>query len=45
VVRQRASAVQEKVINWRRDIHEHPELADRRRGPRAWLPSTCGAWG
>src|SRR5689334_13898368 len=28
-VRQRASAVEEKVIQWRRDIHEHPELADQ----------------
>ena len=28
-VRKRASAVEEKVIKWRRDIHEHPELADQ----------------
>ena len=43
-VRKRADAVEEKVIKWRRDIHEHPELgdqetrtarlvADSRRGP------------
>jgi amidohydrolase len=28
-VRKRASAVEEKVIAWRRDVHEHPELADQ----------------
>ena len=28
-VRKRASAVEENVIKWRRDIHEHPELADQ----------------
>ena len=28
-VRKRASTVEEKVIKWRRDIHEHPELADQ----------------
>ena len=27
-VRKRASAVEEKVIRWRRDVHQHPELAD-----------------
>src|SRR3954468_16075240 len=25
-VRKRAAAVQEKLITWRRDIHQHPEL-------------------
>ena len=28
-VRKRASAIEEKVIQWRRDIHQHPELADQ----------------
>src|SRR5690349_6994395 len=28
-VRTRASAVEQKVIEWRRDIHQHPELADQ----------------
>ena len=28
-VRKRSLAVQEKVIEWRRDIHEHPELGDQ----------------
>jgi amidohydrolase len=28
-VRKRASVVEEKVIEWRRDIHQHPELADQ----------------
>jgi amidohydrolase len=28
-VRTRAAAVEQKVIEWRRDIHEHPELADQ----------------
>jgi amidohydrolase len=28
-VRQRASAVEQEVIEWRRDIHQHPELADQ----------------
>src|SRR4029078_12969594 len=28
-VRTRAAAVEEKVIQWRRDIHQHPELADQ----------------
>src|SRR3954454_5361645 len=28
-VREGASAVQEKVIRWRRDIHQHPELGDQ----------------
>ena len=28
-VRARAAAVEEQVIKWRRDIHEHPELGDQ----------------
>jgi amidohydrolase len=28
-VRKRAAAVEEKVIKWREDIHQHPELADQ----------------
>src|SRR5207253_2750705 len=28
-VRDGASAVQEKVVRWRRDIHQHPELGDQ----------------
>jgi amidohydrolase len=28
-VRKRADAVEEKLIDWRRDIHEHPELGDQ----------------
>jgi len=28
-VREGAAAVQEKVIQWRRDIHQHPELGDQ----------------
>ena len=28
-VRNRAAAIEEKVITWRRDIHQHPELADQ----------------
>jgi amidohydrolase len=28
-VRKHASAVEQKVIDWRRDIHQHPELADQ----------------
>jgi amidohydrolase len=28
-VRERASAIEEKLIAWRRDIHEHPELGDQ----------------
>jgi len=28
-VRQRAAAVEQKVIAWRRDIHQHPELGDQ----------------
>jgi amidohydrolase len=28
-IRKRAAAVESKVINWRRDIHEHPELGDQ----------------
>lgn len=28
-VRKRAAAVEEKLIAWRRDIHQHPELADQ----------------
>jgi amidohydrolase len=28
-VRKRAAAVEEKVIQWRHDIHQHPELADQ----------------
>ena len=28
-VRKRASAVEANVVTWRRDIHEHPELADQ----------------
>jgi amidohydrolase len=34
-VRQRARAVEEKLIAWRRDIHQHPELGDQEaRTPR-----------
>jgi amidohydrolase len=29
VVRQRCSAVEQKVIQWRRQIHQHPELGDQ----------------
>jgi hypothetical protein len=28
-IRQRAAQIEEKVIAWRRDIHEHPELVPR----------------
>src|SRR4051812_10233240 len=28
-VRKRATAVEEKLIAWRRDIHQHPELGDQ----------------
>ena len=28
-VRKRAAAVEEKLIAWRRDIHQHPELGDQ----------------
>src|SRR5687768_11316126 len=28
-IRQRASAIERKVIEWRKDIHQHPELADQ----------------
>jgi amidohydrolase len=28
-IRQRTAAVEQKVIGWRRDIHEHPELGDQ----------------
>jgi amidohydrolase len=28
-VRKRATAVEEKLIGWRRDIHQHPELGDQ----------------
>jgi amidohydrolase len=28
-IRQRAAAIEEKVIAWRRDIHEHPELGEQ----------------
>lgn len=34
-VRKRAAAVEEKLIEWRRDIHQHPELGDQEsRTPR-----------
>jgi metal-dependent amidase/aminoacylase/carboxypeptidase family protein len=29
VIRQRCSAIEQKVIEWREDIHQHPELADQ----------------
>ena len=28
-IREKANAIQEKMIGWRRDIHEHPELGDQ----------------
>jgi hypothetical protein len=28
-IRQRASQVEDKLIAWRRDIHEHPELGEQ----------------
>ena len=34
-IRERAAAIEGKLIAWRRDIHEHPELRDQRmRWPR-----------
>jgi len=38
-IRQRAAAIEDKLIAWRRDIHEHPELGEQRRAPRASSPS------
>jgi amidohydrolase len=29
VVRDRVAAIQDKLISWRRDIHQHPELGDQ----------------
>src|SRR5712692_6178852 len=28
-IRQRAAAIEDKLIAWRRDIHEHPELGEQ----------------
>lgn len=28
-IRQRAAAIESKLIAWRRDIHEHPELGEQ----------------
>ena len=28
-VRERSKAIEEKLIAWRRDIHQHPELGDQ----------------
>ena len=28
-IRQRAAQIEEKLIAWRRDIHEHPELGEQ----------------
>ena len=45
-VRKRSKAVEEKLIAWRRDIHQHPELGDqetRTAAPRRQAPARPGA--
>lgn len=40
----KAKAVQPKVVAWRRDIHEHPELGNSEvRTGTSWSPSTCAS--
>jgi hypothetical protein len=29
-IRQRATQIEDKLVSWRRDIHEHPELGEHR---------------
>ena len=46
-VRKRAAAVEEKLIAWRRDIHQHPELGDqetRTAQARRGAPDAASGW-
>ena len=45
-IRQRAAAIESKLIAWRRDIHEHPELGEqetRTAGARRRAPAAASA--
>ena len=44
-IRQRATQIEDKLIAWRRDIHEHPELGEQETRTAASLPTTCANWG
>ena len=39
-----AQAIESKMLGWRRDIHQNPELGTRRTALPAWSPSTCAHW-
>ena len=39
-VRARTTMLGAKLIAWRRDIHQHPELGEQERARRAWLQIT-----
>ena len=38
---QRTAGLQSKMLDWRRDIHQNPELSGRRSAPQSWLPIIC----
>ena len=39
-----AKTVEQKLVAWRRDIHQHPELATASSAPASWWPSISGNW-
>lgn len=44
LIAQRSQAIEQQVIAWRRDIHEHPELGNQESAPRPWSRPTSSGW-
>jgi hypothetical protein len=40
----RTTLIESKVVTWRRDFHEHPELEIVKRERPGLLPIICEAW-
>lgn len=39
-----AQRLQAKVVEWRRDFHQHPELSNREERTSAEVASACARW-
>ncbi|CTP83004.1 hypothetical protein XTALMG727_0480 [Xanthomonas translucens pv. arrhenatheri LMG 727] len=39
-----AARLQPKLVEWRRDFHQHPELSNREQRTAARSPSGCARW-
>jgi hypothetical protein len=42
-IRQRAAQIEDKLIAWRRDIHEHPELGEQETRTADLVRTTCAS--